>query len=196
MYYIHLLFVCIFIQPPLHEARSSGIRLESNDPWNPSNLHSTQYLVLNGRSNLTKQFDDDAFEVIFTRCDAPEDKCDRIKQLFTRVFEKVKTALTIKQTIKVGVKVYPFCQTQPKYCRLLGVASAASYHFGRFKESEQWSAFPQALVKQLQTDVNVEYSEYDILVELNLPKITWFPDDDRPISQFETDFQWVIGNFN
>jgi hypothetical protein len=113
---------------------------------------------------------------IFLNCTAPKNQCDNAKLGFERAGSLIAKSLNIDVTINVLATFRSFCGGSSN-CALsdtLGQAYAASY-FAASAGDAAVSFYPQALVKQLQTDLPVEFNNFDIIAEFNSDFPFYFP---------------------
>jgi hypothetical protein len=107
---------------------------------------------------------------------------------------RIAQILDIRVPVTVRAQYYPFCPANNKQCADANTLGGAVYGsaFAATKEGDrQLYMYPQALVKQLRLNENVEFSDSDILAQFNADFPYFFRNGTRPMSADLTDFEYV-----
>jgi hypothetical protein len=122
--------------------------------------------------------------------------CALAKKALENCGARIAAVLTISHPIIVNALFKPFCGKTEPTCSLgsrLGSAISASAF--AVDDGTQLLMYPQALIKQLQTDKQLEYSSGDIIAEFNSDQPFFFRENgaDRPTSA-QYDFEFVASH--
>jgi hypothetical protein len=127
--------------------------------------------------------------------------CENAKYGFAKAGDLIAASLTVKVPIKVYVNFRSFCGavngTVPANCKfkdILGQASGASFFPARTSNEGPISFFPQSLVKQLKSDVALEFTPYDIIAEFNADYPFYFSNLNTTITPTQIDFVFVVAH--
>lgn len=126
--------------------------------------------------------------------------CGYAQDSFKSAAARLASVLVINTPIYVLANFSSFCggTTQVSNCQLaetLGQASPAAFFSASPQDtSNSWFYYPQALVKQLNKNVTLQYSTYDIVAEFNSDFNFWFKTSGQPIQSSQTDFEFVIAH--
>ena len=186
-----------FAQPVEFEV----IRFDTVSVWkkNEFNTIVTRGSLRNNQPKLTTQQLGNTFKPFnFTlECSpvVPKAICSAANASFNRAGDRIAAILKITKTINVDAKFYPFCENQGNSCDLgnvLGQAAAAANFIGVAPSPASKALYPQALVKQVNTQYNLDYNDYDIIAEFNSEFSFWYPSLNQSITAGQYDFEYVI----
>ena len=83
--------------------------------------------------------------------------------------------LEIRTQIIFNAIFYSFCKAQTlNSCRapnVLGQAASSAFFPARMNSDEQWTFYPQSLVKQFNPSIRALFAPADIIIEINTGKI-------------------------
>ncbi|ORX78912.1 hypothetical protein BCR32DRAFT_328336 [Anaeromyces robustus] len=109
------------------------------------------------------------FNFVIKSDDSPEKEI--YKKALLRSGEEISKALEIKNTINIDVYIEDFCKTLRSTACFSLVGMTYSPIYIALKDSsspnEREYAYPQALVKQLNLDKEVDFSDHDLIIYLN-----------------------------
>lgn len=196
-------------------------RFDRHSPFSPIILESN-FKVKLGKLNFKKATTipppaQRPFQFFFACSDASPEVCSQARAGFERVGNLISSSLRITSTINVQAVFRSFCNDasngtlQPpsgnsapstqananSSCGLantLGQAASAAYFAGRKDANGDWAFYPQALIKQLNYDVQLQFNQFDILAEFNSDFNFYFRTSNRPIQQGETDFEFIVAH--
>ncbi|KAJ3315038.1 hypothetical protein HDV04_004838 [Boothiomyces sp. JEL0838] len=124
-------------------------------------------------------------------------KCQYVQNSFISAGNRIAQQLKLKSNILVQVQFHSFCQAmnQGSNCdevnNIIGRATPAAYFPGRTSGSD-WYYYPQALVKQMNLNQNLNFAAVDIFAEFNSDFDFYFKDQGIPIKTNQSDFEFVI----
>ncbi|KAJ3017724.1 hypothetical protein HKX48_003416 [Thoreauomyces humboldtii] len=153
------------------------------------------------------------FTIDFFCPDSTPTICQYAQDSFEAAGQHISAMLTIPTQIKVHATFKSFCGSQTALCstnNILGSAAPSAYFPARAvpagtladvsndlssnpAAAASWFLYPQALVKQLKVDTDLEFATYDITAEFNADIRTWwFPSSGVPMTANQTDLSLVI----
>jgi hypothetical protein len=165
---------------------------QSTTPTLQKNLQQRQRLPI-----------DESFRFNLTCSGVTQSQCSLARQALRNAGHRIAQELEIVVPITVRAFYFPFCPATNKQCSesstlggaVYGSAFAATRTTSGGRRDRQVYMYPQALVKQLQKDVEVEYSDADIISQFNADFPYYFPNttstDQGGMNPNETDFEYV-----
>lgn len=146
-------------------------------------------------------------------CQATTELCNKANLAMEAATSKIALMLRINTPITIKATIRSFCSgaSQTTTCSLadtLGQAASASFFNGKADNQENYYLYPQALVKQLKLNKNLQFSEYDIISEFNVSIVAvfidicsllksdfdfWYPGD-AAIGEKQTSFEFVFAH--
>lgn len=137
---------------------------------------------------------EEAFQINF-KC-APEVSpalCDKVNRSLKSAGSRLAKILLITNPIVVNCDFGPFCEpSATSVCNLANVLGGAqsgstfAVETGGLRYN-----YPQALLKQLNTDMNLPFSETDIVASFNSDQKFYFKEDGGKIQSNQVDFEFV-----
>ncbi|KAJ3323407.1 hypothetical protein HDV06_001927 [Boothiomyces sp. JEL0866] len=124
-------------------------------------------------------------------------KCQYVQNSFVSAGNRIAQQLKLTSNVLVQVQFHSFCQAmnQGSNCdevnNIIGRATPAAYFPGRTAGSD-WYYYPQALVKQMNLNQNLNFAAVDIFAEFNSDFDFYFKDQGVPIKANQSDFEFVI----
>jgi hypothetical protein len=186
----------------LAEGRTVTItRLDATSALDPNNLNPTSFKVNVDplrpfTADLTAGAAVTPFLIDF-QCDQSPEICARALNGYKAASDRIARVLKIRTPIRIKAVYRSFCDVPATQCsesNTLGQAASASYFSARRSESDPWTLYPQALVKQLNKKTMLNYAAFDVFAEFNADSNFWFPNDTTPIAPNQYDFEFVVAH--
>ncbi|KAJ3222975.1 hypothetical protein HK099_001693 [Clydaea vesicula] len=187
-----LLLQCISSQIIRHDLNIDKFTFNLQTAYN-----SFQVAVKPIQSNLEKliTISSSKFNFDYSCAVANSNICANAKQDIISVSEKISKLIFIKEEIKVFVSFSSLNSTNNP-----GKAVSASFFVaqpvdGTAEEQDRnLYSYPQALIKNLNLDVETEFAEFDIIATFNSDFNFWFSNDTNifPISPNQTSFEMFV----
>jgi hypothetical protein len=121
-----------------------------------------------------------------------EELCAFAKKTIQRSVEKIASNLIINQQIIIRASFRSFCGEDLGCVLGSRLGSAISASAFPVDDGTQVIMYPQALIKQLNTEKVLEFSDSDIIAEFNSDQPFYFPESGSTIKPSEYDFEFVI----
>ncbi|TPX61862.1 hypothetical protein PhCBS80983_g00860 [Powellomyces hirtus] len=178
---------------------------ESHD--NPDSSPSSSPSSFQHRLHRRAPTTNSQFDITFKCPDSSAEQCQWAQNGFERAGAYISSLLTIPTQLKVHATFKSFCKNKPydecgPTSSILGYAAPAAYFPARPSTAilkagsplaASWFLYPQALVKQLRYDTDLQFATFDIVADFNSDIRTWwFKDSPKPITANQTDFDYVI----
>jgi hypothetical protein len=137
---------------------------------------------------------EESFKVDLT-CDSSVSRtvCGQVLVGLQNAGLRIAGVLKMNKQITIKAQYYPFCPANNKNCDRASSLGGAVYGSSFVvKKDNQFFMHSQGLLKQLNTDVKLPTSQYDVLAEFNAD-VNWYfrGGSATAISSIETDFEYV-----
>jgi len=129
--------------------------------------------------------------------ESTEEKCQNVRTNLNKIGESLSKQLVIKEPINIIVKTMSFCNRMGKDCGAIktnAITTPSAFYSLYSKKKENSYLYPQALVKQLETDGTVDFLSYDMTIVINTDVDYWYWTDKKEIAKGQVDFQHVIAH--
>jgi hypothetical protein len=146
------------------------------------------------RKELNRLTADQAFRIDLTCSGVTQTQCNFARQALQNSGRRIAQVLDIRVPVTVKAQYFPFCPANNKQCEESSTLGGAVYGsaFAATKEGDpQLYMFPQALVKQLNLNENLQFSDSDIIAQFNADFPYFFRNSGTVMSPTLTDFEYV-----
>jgi len=109
--------------------------------------------------------------------ESTQEKCQNIQTNLNRIGESLSKQLVIKEPINILVKTVSFCTKMGKYCGAVktnAITNPSSFYSLYSNDNESPYLYPQALVKQLDTEGTIDFLPYDMTIVINTDIDYWY----------------------
>jgi hypothetical protein len=148
-----------------------------------------QNRMLNVVSKSAAAIANEPFNVVMECPGVSTTSCENARKSLVRAGEKIARVLRITNTITIKAQFYSFGSSRSN---TLGAASYGTAFVA--EENNQYYLYNQALLKQLNTNVDLPEGGVDIVAEFNSDISWYFGDSSRSITAAQTDFEWVAAH--
>jgi hypothetical protein len=180
------LLLCVF-----HACFAEIVRFDRQSVWDKQ-LLQVDASVPGLQSNLSRmtvggqgQF------VVNYNCQVAGVLCDNFKIVVNRAIQKLSSVVFLNTNVLVNMIFRSFCPARNCGQTPLGQASPASYFPAMEQGSTSVYSYPQALVKQMNYNVPIQFSQYDIMAEFN-SDYDFFYDLNVPKKPEQADMEGIV----
>jgi len=156
-------------------------------------ITNPEIINLTNESKNKKSVNDFIFHIFCI--DGKMDECEKYRDNLNSIGESLTSQLAVKEPINIFVKVISFCNAMGKSCgavKTYATSTPTSFYVLKEELDNMSYLYPQALVKQLNLNGNVEFLKYDISLAINSDINYWFWSDEKDINESQIDFQHVV----